>query len=53
MLKLFIGNSPDHSKKPHINIISTLSSTDKILSVLNNNKAAIFDRTYRMNESRI
>ena len=35
MLKLLLGNNPDHNKKLQINIISTLSRTDKILSVLN------------------
>ena len=52
MLKLLLGNKPDHNKKLQINIMRTLSRTDNMLSVLNISKAAILDRTYRINESR-
>ena len=52
MLKLLLGNMPDHNKKLQINIIRTLSSTDNMLSVLNISNAAILERTYNMKESR-
>ena len=51
-LKLLLGIKPDHSKKLQINIMRTLSRTDKILSVLNKSNAAMFDLTYKINESK-
>lgn len=51
MLKLLLGNNPDHNKKLQINIMSTLSNTDNILSVLNISNAAMLERTYNMKES--
>lgn len=51
MLKLLFGNNPDHNKKLHINIISILSNTDNMLSVLNKSSAAMFERTYNMNDN--
>ena len=52
MLKLFVGNRPDQSRKLQINIIRTLSKTDSMLSVLNRSSAAMFDLTYNINDSR-
>ena len=52
ILKLLCGKSPDHSKKLQINIIRIRSSTESILSVLKRSRAAMFERTYKINDNK-